>query len=311
MPQPTVDQVAPNGVIDISKGPGGNLDDATFDAMFPADGTSTVVAPAQQVAPPNGTPAPSAPTAQPSTTATPASEPFLKGKSSIYNSPEAALEGINQKDALIEQLRTRYALTTGIDPITGQPVQAIQQQPPQTDDYYQNPTQYLDDLYKAAKEGGPQAYRDVQAKFMLDTLKPLQPILQRAAREQAVEETTKSVPAIGTFIGSQLYEKTLTENPELKQAINTAEQDYRWHSRLPGLYKLAYQAGQGLNLPEILKANQTQQPPQTPPVAPRPTAQPATPAPPRPTAPPSLRTLEGIRATIADFESRGMNLGSF
>src|SRR5208282_4385733 len=109
------------------------------------------------------------------------------------------------------------------------------------------------------------------------------------------EETTKSVPSIGTFIGSQLYEKTLTENPELKQAISTAETDYRWHSRLPGLYKLAYQAGQGINLPDILKANQNQQPPQTPPVAPRPTAQPATPAPPRPTAPPSLRTLEGIR----------------
>jgi hypothetical protein len=306
MSQPTIDQVAPNGVVDVSKGPAGALDDAAFDAMFPADGTTQVIAPVQQTQPPSGTPAAPAPVAQPSATPQ-GSEPFLKGQKSIYNSAEAAIEGINQKDALIEQLRQRYALTTGIDPITGQPIQATQPQPTQNDDYYQNPDRYLDDLYNAAKQGGPQAYRDVQAKFMLDTLKPLQPILQRAAREQAVEETSKAVPTIGTFIGSQLYDKTLSENPELRHAITTAEQDYRWHSRLPGLYKLAYQAGQGLNLPEILKANQPITV-QNPPAAPRPTAQPTTQSMPTTTAAPNLRNLEGIRATIAQLEANGAKL---
>jgi hypothetical protein len=100
---------------------------------------------------------------------------------------EDAAKGVNEKDTLIEQLRQRYALTTGIDPITGKPVGVNGQPQPDQIDYTQQPDRYLDDLYNAAKKGGPEAYLDVQQKFIFDSVKPLQPILQKAARDQASE----------------------------------------------------------------------------------------------------------------------------
>jgi len=304
MPQPTVDSVAPNGVVNLSDAPAA-LDDATFDSLFPSDGTSQATPAAPQVtAPVQGT-TPSAPTA-PATTPTP-SAPFLKGDKSVYNTPEDAQKGINEKDALIEQLRQRYALTTGIDPISGQP---IGQQPVQrSDDYSQNPEKYLNDLYLAAKSGGPQAYGAVQQKFILDTLKPLQPVMQRAAREQAVENLSKDLPDIKTFIGTPAYDKAIAVNPELGNAIAAAETDFRFHDRLPGLYKIAYLTGQGLQLPDILKA-QTEQARQnqthTQPV--RTTTQTSTPAMPQQTTKPTFKTIDGIKSIIAEAEGRGAKL---
>ena len=222
------------------------------------------------------------------------------------------MRGVNEKDALIEQMRQRYALVTGMDPITGKPI-AAQNQPQEGPDFYQQPDRYLDALYDAAKKGGPEAYRDVQAKFMMDTLKPLQPILQKAAKDQAVETLSQEIPNAKAFIGTQNYNKALDLNPELKQAISISESDQRFHSRLPGLYKLAYLTAQGMQLPELLKAqatqtqttSQTQQVQQTPV---RTTVQATTPSIATQTAPPSFKTIEGIRAIIRDAESRGVKL---
>jgi len=302
-PAPTnhaaLDQVAPGGTINLSDAPA-SLDDSTFDSLFPAEPTSVAIAPAQEPAP--------ASTGNPSQTTQHTTAPFLKGTTSIYNSPEAAVEGINQKDALIENLRQRYALTTGIDPITGQPVAASQPQVQQGVDYFNSPDKYMDSLYSAAKAGDPNAYRDVQAKFMLDTLKPLQPILQRAAREQAVETVSKVIPEAGTFIGTPQYQQTLDSMPQLRDAIQSSERDYRFHDRLPGLYEIAYRAGQGRQLPELLAA-QAQNQTKNPPAPPRPTAQTPTPAPPTQQAVrPSFKTAEGIKAYIADAEARGAKL---
>ena len=307
MSDPTLDQVAPGGIVNLNNAPS-PIDDATFDSLFPADGTSQVTAPQAPQNQPGQPTAPSAPAA-PNAPAPAPSAPFIKGSKSVYNTAEAAVEGINAKDALIEQLRTRYALTTGIDPITGQPVQA-QNTPPQNNNYYENPQKYLDDLYKAAKEGGPQAYRDVQAQFMLDTLSPLTPMINRMAREEAIGKVSTEIKDVASVIGTPAYQAALDANPDLKEAINTAESDFRFHSRLPGLYKIAYFTSKGTQLPEILRANATQVTPNlnSQPQNIRPTAQPSTPAPPQRTAPPSLRTIEGIRATIADAESRGAKL---
>jgi hypothetical protein len=242
-------------------------------------------------------------------------QPFLKGDHSVYNSSEDATKGLNEKDALIEQLRQRYALTTGIDPITGKPVVA-QGQPQDTVDYYQQPDQYLDALYNAAKKGGPEAYMDVQAKFLFDALKPLQPVIQKAARDQAAESLALEVPAAKGFVGTANYNKALELNPTLKQAIATSESDQRFHSQLPGLYKLAYHAAQGMQLPELLKAQatqtqttqQTQQVPHQQPQQVRTTVSATTPSPASQTARPTFQTIEGIRATIADMEARGVKL---
>ncbi len=309
--QPDVSAVAPRGVVDLSGAPAA-LDDATFDALFPADGVSRVT-PAPQVQS-QGTPpaAPQTPiaTATQTPAATPTDDVFLKGERSLYKTKEAALEGLNQKDALIEQLRQRYSLTTGIDPITGQPVGQAALQSPQQIDYQQNPNQYLDDLYKAAKEGGAEGYRNVQAKFILDLLKPIAPILQNTVRQQAVKQVTSEIAGFDTFVGTPAFGRALDANPQLKDAISTAESDFRFQSQLPGLYKTAYLVAQGMQLPEILQAQtvprQAQTQTQTPHA--RPTVTPSTPSAPTQTVAPNLRTIDGIRSIIADAEARGVKL---
>lgn len=300
MSEPTLDQIAPGGVVNLQSG----LDDATFDSLFPAD-TSHVIQPVQQ--------ATAQPDAQPTQPVQQTNQPFLRGEKSLYNSSEDAVRGINEKDVLIEQLRQRYALTTGIDPITGKPVVA-NGQPQDTVDYYQQPDRYLDDLYNAAKKGGPEAYRDVQGKFLFDALKPLQPVLQKAARDQAVEALGLEIPNAKVFVGTPNYTKTLETNPQLKEAIVISEQDARFHSRLPGLYKLAYLTAQGMQLPDLLKAQATQtttsqqtQVTQNQPV--RTTVTATTPSPSTsPAARPSFKTIEGIRAYIQEAEGRGAKL---
>lgn len=307
MPEPTLDSIAPGGVVNLSGAPGG-LDDATFDSLFPAEPSQTQSA--QQT------------TAKPDSQQTQQTQQpvvqqdqngyFLQGEKSVYKSNEDAVRGLNEKDSLIEQLRQRYALTTGIDPITGKPV-VSNGQPQDVVDYSQQPDKYLDDLYNAAKKGGPEAYRDVQSKFIFDTVKPLQPILQKAARDQAIESLTLEIPGAKTFIGSAPYNKALESNLELKQAVSTCEQDHRFHSRLPGLYKLAYLTAQGMQLPELLRAQATQtqttpQTQQTQTTQVRTTVQSSTPSPASQTARPSFKTIEGIKAYIANAEAGGAKL---
>jgi len=293
------------GTVDLSDSPVA-LDDATFDRLFPADGPSQEEAPAPQ-APVNATPEVSSPApVQTQPVAQPPAAPFLKGDQSVYNSPEAALEGINQKDALIAQMRQRYQLATGIDPITGQPVQYQPPQQPVTD-YYNSPDKYLNDLVQAAK-AGPAEYRDVQTKFMMDTLKPLAPVMQRAALDQALGQVSGEIKDIGTFVQSPLFRRALEAVPELGSAYATATQDYRWHDRLPGLIKMAYLTGQGLQAGDLLRAQASAVAPQTSTAPARPTMQSSTIAPPQTTAKPSLGSVDGIKAIIADAEARGAKL---
>lgn len=303
-----LDNVAPGGVVNLNDVPGG-LDDSTFDSLFPADGKSTAVAPIQQQDTTSGQPTngQTAPATTPS-----ANDFFLKGDKSVYKTQEDAAKGINEKDALIDVLRQRYALTTGIDPITGQPVQAAQVQQAQVSDYSNNPDLYMEDLYKAAKTSSS-AYRDVQQKLVMDTLKPLQPLVQKMAREQAVESVATEISGIDKFIGSPVYQKALDANPELKNAIATAETDSRFYSRLGGLYKLTYLTAQGMQLPDLLRAQQAApavQPNQQTPAPPaRPTtAQPTTPSAARETAAPNFKSIEGIKAVIAAQEAKGQKL---
>lgn len=308
MPEPTLDSIAPGGVVQLQGSPAG-LDDVTFDSLFPAEPSQTQSV--QQTTAKPDTQQPQQTQNQPVTQQT-QNDFFIKGDHSVYKTAEDTVRGINEKDAVIEQLRQRYALTTGIDPITGKPV-AANGPTQETVDYYQQPDQYLDALYNAAKKGGPEAYRDVQAKFLFDALKPLQPVIQKAARDQALETLSVEIPATKGFVGTANYTKALELNPELKQAISISEQDQRFHSRLPGLYKLAYLTAQGMQLPELLKAqaSQTQttsQTTQTQGTPVRTTVQQTTSSPASQTARPSFKTIEGIRAVIADMEGRGVKL---
>jgi hypothetical protein len=308
-----VAQIAPGGVIQLN--PPASLDDATWDSLFPADGTQTVVAPTQQVkTQPVGTQLQGQTQTQTQTN-TQTTEPFLKGTKSVYKTPEAAVQGLNQKDALIDQLRQRYALTTGLDPITNQPVgQALQPQVDQNN-YAANPTKYMDDLFASTKVG-PEAYARVQSKFIMDNLSPLAPLIAESAKAQALTSVAKDNAEIPKFIGTEDYQATLEANPDLKIAVTTAESNPDFHSRLPGLYKLAYLTGQGMQLPKILAAatvntntsTQTQTTQQVRTTMQNPSLGPSTQA---TGAQASFKDIGGIREVIRQMESKGVNLTSW
>jgi len=305
----SIDTLAPGGVVQLQNAPAG-LDDATFDSLFPTNPAPLATPPAQQATPPVGNQAPpaAAQTTPPAAQQPPANEPFIKGNTSVYKTAEDAVRGINEKDILIDQLRTRYALTTGIDPVTGKPL--TPQSQPEILDYTQNPKQYLEDLYSAASKNDPAAYAAVQQKLVMDTLKPVQPIIAQTVKSQAVQAVSSENPAIGDFVKSTALQVTLDANPDLKTAITTAENDSRFYSRLPGLYKLAYFANQGMQLPELMKAKtpplpnpQTTQPAQV-----RTTTPQTTLAPGQVAAKPSFSNIAGIKAVIADMEGKGVKL---
>jgi len=311
----TVDQVAPGGIVQLNDMPGGFTDDA-FDALFSADGTPSK--PAQQVetrTPVSQTPTPQtvAPQAQ-QTQDTPvvpqADDTFIKGERSVYKTKDAAVEGLNQKDQLIDTLRQRYVLATGVDPISGQPVGTNGVQPqPQVVNYAQNPKQYIEDLYKAA-QASPEQYAAVQKKFLLDSLGPsVIAASTDVVRNQAIKTVASEIQDFNTFYGSQGYQKALEVVPELKNAIATAESDTQFSGQLPGLYKAAYLIGKGLSLPQAVAAATQLSQTQTP-SRPVPTATPTTPTltPVTGAAKPSFGTIDGIRAIIAQHEASGAKL---
>lgn len=299
-----LNQVAPGGTVQIDWSKVGGESDEAFESLFSGESTQPTTARATE------TPA-TQQTAATTPTPTATTPVEIKAAKSVYKSVDAAIEGINQKDALIETLRTRYALTTGIDPITGQPV-AAQQSTQQSARYQDNPTKYLEDLYGAANKG-PTAYAEVQGKFVDDKvdarLEPLAPLIQDLVEQKAIQTASKDNPDIAKFVNSQAYERTLDANEDLKLAISNSKADARFHSRLPHLLKLTYLAGQGMQLPDLLKAQastpstQTQTQTQV-----RTTMQPTTPSPAKTTVAPNFRTHEGIKSIVADMEARGFKL---
>src|SRR5271166_354558 len=237
-----LDKVAPGGVVQLHDAPG-SLDDEAFDSMFPAEPRQLQTPVQQTVVQPAGT----TPQSQTQEQIDAQNQYYLKADKTVYKTADEAIKGINHKDeiiardkATIEQLRQRYVLTTGIDPITGQPVGQPQQTNAQSLDYSRNPDKYLDDLAKAAQGGKPSDYAQVQGKFIDDRLAPLAPLIAQVARQQAITEASKINPEIGKFVGTEQYDKTMQYNPDLANAIATAEQNSQFHSRLPGLYKLAH-----------------------------------------------------------------------
>jgi hypothetical protein len=237
------------------------FDDATFDKLFPPDQPSVPQGPSQ---------------------------------AELAQRAEAT-RAINERDQLIHNMRQQYALATGVDPLTGQPVGQGNGAPRQVD-YTQDREKYMNDLYAAAQRS-PNDYVNVQQKFVMDTLGPLAPLVKKFQRQQTVEALSKSdTPEAAKYIGTQSYQRVLSANPELANAIAVAESDLKWHSRLPGLYKLAYQAGKGLEAAQRQVTSQNQ--PQTPTTPPRTQAQ----------VNQSFKTLEGIRATIAAYEKAGVKL---
>lgn len=284
MPEPTVD---------LSNAPV-SLDSQTLDQLFPAEPAATV-ATTQPPAPVTATP--SAPPA--TTPPVVPDEPFLKGSESIYKTREAAQRGLDEKDALIKQLRQSYSLATGVDPITKQPINAIA--PQGNESYVLNPKKYVDDL-QAAKS--PEQLAKVQQKFVFDTFQPIAPAISSMTKNAAVKQVADSIPDFNTFYGSSEYKATLEANPDLREAVEMAESDIAFHPRLAGLLKLTYLTNKGMQLPELLKKAAT--PPTQPPA--RTQLTPSQPAPTEYTTSneaPGLGTKAGRQAIIDQFEKSG------
>lgn len=291
MPEPIT---APSDTVDLSGAPGADIN---WDELFPSDPGASV--PSQPA------------TATPSDATLPASQPpapvspsdFLKTTTgTVYKSQEDAIKGIEHKDTLIEQLRQRYILERGIDPITNQPVQPTPQGPVP---YSQDPQRYFKDLVDAVQKNDPAAYYEAQQRMILDTLGPLGPTITNLAKAQATEAVSAELKDFKEVSSSEPYRKVLEEIPELKNAIELAESDYRFHNRLPGLLKVAYLAAQGRRMPELLRA---QQPAAQPAQPTRPTTVPSTLTPPtEPSVAASLYSAEGRKALIANLEGRGID----
>ena len=265
------------------------LDSETLNQLFPSD-SPTSTASIQTPASVEPTQTVLAPVQPP--------EEYLAGENSRYKTREAATQGLNEKDRLIAQLRQQYSLATGVDPITKQPL--AQRQPAPDQNYLSNPESYLKDL-SAAKSA--QELTRVQTKLVLDTLQPLQPLITSSAKQQALEQTKSQYQDFGTFYGSQEYTQVLEKTPSLKEAIDMAEGDYRFHNRLPDLYSTAYLVRNGMRLPQVLQEQAARPQPQATP-APRQSVTSTTPPPPEPTGQIGLNTPEARKALIAQFEGQ-------
>jgi hypothetical protein len=302
MPTP---ESLPNAThVNLSDAPGGT-DPLSFEALFPPDPpivnpqTTMGSSPMAEASPAATTPGSTAP-----------SEPFLKAPTgTVYNSREAAIEGISQKDALIEQLRQRYSLATGVDPITNRPLQPSNT-PQAPTSYAQNPDQFIKDLTKSAETAttNPSQYRDTMAKFVMDVLEPIAPAITELSQHRAIEQVSSEIKDFDKFKASADYTRTLEKSPQLAQAISQAENDPRMARQLPEFYRLAYLSALGSKVPELVMSQQNgnqnniniNQPIRT-------TTPVSTPAPPLAGPAPDLTTREGRKAIIAAAEAKGMN----
>lgn len=301
MTNPTNPPAQHDSQFSLADAPGGDLN---WDELFPPEQgvpAPTTVQQGTQEAPtapaPEGQP-PAQPTATP-----PTQDFFLRTKSTVYKTAEDAAQGVEHKDAIIEQLRQRYILERGVDPITNQPVQRAPEQPVS---YTQDRNRYFRDLVEAAQKNDPERYFEAQQKLVLDILAPYAPSMSQLARNQALESVAAEIKDFREFSGGEGYKKVLEETPVLRQAIEQAEQNPAYQGQLTELYRLAYWTAQGRRLPELLKA---QQQPSQPAAAVRPTAQPSS-IPPSSTpsgSAPDMSTSEGRKAIMKDMESRGID----
>jgi hypothetical protein len=229
--------------------------------------------------------------------------PVIQTKTgTVYKTVDDAIKGIEHKDTVIADMRTRMILATGIDPLTGQPAQQFQAQQPAN--YMQDRQRFYNDLATAASKNDADGVWNAQTKLIYDALQPLAPVLGNLAKQQAIDSLSSEIKDIREFVSSDNYKTALEETPDLKAAIEAAEGDHRHYGRLPGLYKVAYRVSQGIRLPEILKSQPATAASQ--PVRPTTAAQTLTPTTQTPNVHPSMMTKEGRAELRARLEARGV-----
>lgn len=289
--------------VNLTSAPGGDIN---FDDLFPIEAESlTTLAPQVQ---PGSDPSVAAP--QP-----PAQDFFIRGKRSVYKTSEEAIKGLDTKDDLIDNYRS-FLKTKGIDPDTFQPTPASQAQPAPSNSpytYLDNEGKLYEDLARLSRTD-PAAWgrtlRQYNQEVLSQQIAPVLPLLTEVSRQKAVRQVSQEVPEFSTFMGGDSYKDTLDKSPILKQAIESAENNFELANTLPQLYQLAYLVAQGRRTPEPVVAAPVAAPVQSHPA--RSTAMsPSSLTPPQPGTAPDLRTSEGRKTLIRDAEARGILDRSF
>lgn len=254
--------------------PNASYEDTLFSDLFldePVGGATpaqpAAAAPAAAPAETNPAPAPAQP------------EFFLESPSgSKYRTKEDVVNGITEKDRTIEQLRQFAMERTGVDPL--KPVVV----PKKNTTYLEDPSAYTTALQDAYKSNDPKAYFEAQNRLVQEnlqqTLAPVQPLIQRLIKQEAMDAVVDKMKDFREFYSSADYQQVLKDHGVLAQAIQTAESNIVFKDQLPELYKLARLASQANKNEAVVAASQAATPQ---PQATRPTATSATPNPPTPT----------------------------
>lgn len=234
--------------------------------------------------------------AQPTQTA----EPFLKTRTgTVYKNADDAAQGIEHKDQLIARLRQEAIDRSGIDPINGQPVIKVADQPKS---YTQDSKRFIEDLSKAAQANDADGYRNVQQQLINETLAPYAPLLANLAKTQAVESVSAKNPQFREFRNSTDYNETLEKFPLLAGAIAQSEGDPQAQNNLEQFYQMTFELASARKVPEVVRA-QAQS-------IPRPTvsstALPSLPTTSTTSANPGLNTPEARKALIEQQERSGV-----
>lgn len=227
-------------------------------------------------------------------------EPLLKTSTgTVYNTVDDAVKGIEHKDALITELRQQLLQATNVDPLKKK---ADPVEDPTLTSYISDPKKYFADLKAAQTE---EAVLKVQQRFVNEQLAPFAPILATVVKSQAIDQVVSQVPSFRDFLASTQYKETLENFPLLKQSIQISEAYPERSGDLPQLYRMAYDASAGRNLPKVVQSG----PITTPVVQTRPTVSSTPATPPVVTgnvAPPSFGSKEGRKTIIEQQESAGV-----
>ena len=284
----------------FSDAPGGDQD---LDTMFSLDQT-----------PDQGLESPMEPVAQPPAP----QEPFLKAANTVYETPEDAIRGTDEKDRIIRnvtQNREQIAKALGVDPISGEVVQRDTSQPqagvPVEKSYEQDPNAYVSDLQKAAADNNSQKFFEIHKKLVDEELDrrlgPVVPLVASLAKQHAIEKIGADPKSFNSFLAGEDFKAVVEELPLLREAISLAESDVAQAAQLPGLYRMAYLTSLGLKQ-QAPAAGQPVPVVPTPPVRPRPTSSAATMAPPTiPGTEPDQSTSEGRAEIIRRAEAAGVD----
>ena len=241
--------------------------DLNLDELFPNPDQQPQVAAPVPAEPPQAAPAPS--------------EPFL----GTYRTKEEAIKGYEEKDRYIAKLRQDL-------------LDAQSKLPQPKPEPVADPAEALyDQIAKAASSQDKKGYVQAQAELIRSVLAPYQDLLGEVARERAIRTAEARTPGVREFMGSETFKQVGERLPVLRDAIAQLEHNPQAaQAQLDQLMELAKLAGDGLRMPDLLKA-QAQAAPAVAQTQPRPTLSQTTPTPSQQTANYNPRDVEAMLST--------------